>query len=179
MIPAGCFQLLTGRDTMNVLRDDLVSPEISLLDKTRIRAQVPRIGTPRAAAGVRKRQGRHDRETGLARLSRQLFARFLARGSSSSGRKWGTVRSGETRQPRLLTPLLKPLCSPASASRREGRRCSRSSSTACALAVWPLLISATSSVSLITSRWAWLPPRQTTSAAAGSRIHTQSAWSPR
>jgi hypothetical protein len=59
---------------MNVLRDDLVSPEISLLDKTRIRAQVPRIGTPRAAAGVRKRQGRHDRETGLARLSRQLFA---------------------------------------------------------------------------------------------------------
>ena len=53
---------------MNVLDDYMIDPRLSLLDKTRIQAQVAGADATGAARGTRSGKGRRDCEASLARL---------------------------------------------------------------------------------------------------------------
>jgi hypothetical protein len=78
---------------MNVLDDYLVAPEISLLDKTRIQAQiiVPVLHALRAELGKDKADALVKQA--LRDWSRQLFAAIGEDIAGSPRRKWATVQS--------------------------------------------------------------------------------------
>jgi len=78
---------------MNVLADYLVAPEISLLDKTRIQAQVllPVLRALRAEFGKDKADA--VVKQALRDWSRQLFAAIGNGIEGSARRKWATVQS--------------------------------------------------------------------------------------
>jgi predicted ArsR family transcriptional regulator len=78
---------------MSVLDDYLVVPEISLLDKTRIQAQVlvPVLRALRAELGKDKADA--IVRTALRDWSRQLFAAIGDGVEGSARRKWATVQS--------------------------------------------------------------------------------------
>ena len=78
---------------MNVLADYLVAPEISLLDKTRIQAQVllPVLCALRAEFGKDKADA--VVKQALRDWSRQLFAAIGNGIEGSARRKWATVQS--------------------------------------------------------------------------------------
>src|SRR3954451_19640216 len=68
-----------------------------------------------------------------------------------------------------------PIAARQRVSRKDGRRCRRASSRARARGRAPLRMRATTKVSSINSRWAWLPPRRTTSSRTGASICTHAA----
>jgi L-2-amino-thiazoline-4-carboxylic acid hydrolase len=78
---------------MSVLDDYLVDPEISLLDKTRIQAQVlmPVLRALRVELGKDKADALV--KAALRDWSRQLFAAIGERIEGSARRKWATVQS--------------------------------------------------------------------------------------
>ena len=78
---------------MSVLDDYLVAPELSLLDKTRIQAQVlvPVLRALRAELGKEKADALVQRA--LRDWSRQLFAAVGEGLEGSPRRKWATVQS--------------------------------------------------------------------------------------
>src|SRR6185437_10647009 len=84
---------LCRRRPMNVLADYLVAPEISLLDKTRIQAQVllPVLRALRAEFGKDKADA--VVKQALRDWSRQLFAAIGNGIEGSARRKWATVQS--------------------------------------------------------------------------------------
>jgi hypothetical protein len=81
---------------MNVLDDYLVAPEISLLDKTRIQAQliVPVLRALRAELGKEKADALVKQA--LRDWSRRLFAAIGEDIDGSPRRKWATVQSAWT-----------------------------------------------------------------------------------
>ena len=79
---------------MSVLDDYMVSPNVSLIDKTRIQAQVlmPVLRALREEIGKDKADALVKRA--LREWSRALFAAIGAQVEGSKRRKWATARCG-------------------------------------------------------------------------------------